>query len=66
MTKPSPAAKWKHDGVRVIPAHALDPNTAQTAGMDRKAGVHAPPRAVAIPRAVKARAMPRSDSTPLR
>src|SRR5262249_27509055 len=28
-------------------------------------GVHAPPRAVAIPRAASARAMPRSDLTPL-
>ncbi|HEV8689992.1 MAG TPA: mannose-6-phosphate isomerase, partial [Ideonella sp.] len=28
---------WKHDGVRVIPAGQLDPNTAQTPGMDRKA-----------------------------
>ena len=28
---------WKHDGVRVIPAGSLDPNTAQTPGMERKA-----------------------------
>ena len=28
-------SKWKHDGVRVIPGHSLDPNTAQTPGMDR-------------------------------
>ena len=34
------APKWKHDGVRVIPGHALDPNTAQTPGMDRKAAVN--------------------------
>jgi hypothetical protein len=27
------APKWKHDGVRVIPGHSLDPNTAQTPGM---------------------------------
>ena len=33
--------KWKFDGVRVIPGHALDPNTAQTAGMDRKAAINA-------------------------
>jgi uncharacterized RmlC-like cupin family protein len=33
------AAKWKHDGVRVIPAGSLDPNTAQTPGMDRKAAI---------------------------
>jgi uncharacterized RmlC-like cupin family protein len=31
--------KWKHDGVKVIPAGSLDPNTAQTAGMDRKAAI---------------------------
>ena len=30
---------WKHDGVRVIPADRLDPNTAQTPGMDRKAAI---------------------------
>jgi hypothetical protein len=30
------APKWKHDGVRVIPGHTLDPNTAQTPGMNRK------------------------------
>jgi hypothetical protein len=40
MTKRSPAAKWKHDGVSGIPAHALDSNTAQTAGMDRKAAIN--------------------------
>src|SRR2546430_17704957 len=32
--------KWKHDGVRVIPANSLDPNTAQTPGMDRKAAIN--------------------------
>ncbi len=32
-------SRWKHDGVRVIPAGALDPNTAQTPGMDRKAAI---------------------------
>ena len=31
--------RWKHDGVRVIPADSLDPNTAQTPGMDRKAAI---------------------------
>jgi uncharacterized RmlC-like cupin family protein len=31
--------KWKQDGVRVIPADSLDPNTAQTPGMDRKAAI---------------------------
>src|SRR6185369_2940137 len=30
---------WKHDGVRVIPGDRLDPNTAQTPGMDRKAAI---------------------------
>jgi uncharacterized RmlC-like cupin family protein len=35
MTEP----KWKHDGVRVIPGHSLDPNTAQTPGMDRKTAI---------------------------
>ena len=33
-------AKWKHDGVRVIPGSSLDPNTAQTPGMDRKAAIN--------------------------
>ena len=32
--------RWKHDGVRVIPGNALDPNTAQTPGMDRKAAIN--------------------------
>ena len=32
--------KWKHDGVRVIPGSSLDPNTAQTPGMDRKAAIN--------------------------
>ena len=31
--------KWKHDGVRIIPGGALDPNTAQTPGMERKAAI---------------------------
>ena len=31
------AAPWKHDGVRVIPGHQLDPNAAQTPGMNREA-----------------------------
>ena len=31
--------RWKHDGVRVIPGHALDSNTPQTPGMDRKAAI---------------------------
>jgi uncharacterized RmlC-like cupin family protein len=32
-------AKWKHDGVRVIPGGSLDANTAQTPGMDRRAAI---------------------------
>ena len=36
---PDHPAKWKHDGVRVIPGHSLDPNTTQTPGMDRKAAI---------------------------
>ena len=34
------AAKWQHDGVRVVPGNARDPNTAQTPGMDRKAAIN--------------------------
>ena len=34
------SAKWKHDGVKVIPGHSLDPNTTQTPGMDRKAAIN--------------------------
>jgi uncharacterized RmlC-like cupin family protein len=32
--------QWKSDGVRVIAADRLDPNTAQTPGMDRKAAIN--------------------------
>src|SRR3984893_13712599 len=32
--------RWKHDGVRVIPGHALDAHTPQTAGMDREAAIN--------------------------
>ena len=32
-------ARWQHDGVRVVPGDQLDPNTAQTPGMDRKAAI---------------------------
>ena len=31
--------RWKHDGVRVVPGNSLDPNTPQTAGMDRQAAI---------------------------
>ena len=33
-------ARWKHDGVRVVPGDRLDPNTAQTPGMDRQAAIN--------------------------
>lgn len=33
------AARWKHDGVRVIPAGSLDANTPQTPGMNRAAAI---------------------------
>jgi uncharacterized RmlC-like cupin family protein len=39
MTDPT-APRWKHDGVCVVPADQLDPNTAQTPGMDRKAAIN--------------------------
>ena len=32
---------WKHDGVRVIRGDQLDPNTAQTPGMERAAAINA-------------------------
>jgi uncharacterized RmlC-like cupin family protein len=32
--------RWKHDGVRVIPGHQLDPNVPSTPGMDRKAAIN--------------------------
>ena len=35
----SGAERWKHDGVRIIPADNLDPNVAKTPGMDRKAAI---------------------------
>ena len=38
---PVPDDGWKHTGVRVIPGDGLDPNTAQTPGMDRAAAVDA-------------------------
>ena len=31
--------RWKHDGVRVVPADKLDPNTTQTPGMHRAAAI---------------------------
>jgi uncharacterized RmlC-like cupin family protein len=35
----TPEDGWKNSGVRVIPAGELDPNTAQTPGMDRQAAI---------------------------
>jgi uncharacterized RmlC-like cupin family protein len=32
--------RWKHDGVRVVPGHQLDPNVPSTPGMDRKAAIN--------------------------
>jgi len=32
---------WKNEGVRVIPGDSLDPNTAQTPGMQRAAAINA-------------------------
>jgi len=37
MTQVEP--RWKHDGIRVIAADQLDPNTAQTPGMNRAAAI---------------------------
>ena len=39
MSTPS-APRWKHDGVCVVRSDQLDPNTAQTPGMDRKAAIN--------------------------
>jgi uncharacterized RmlC-like cupin family protein len=33
-------SKWRHDGVRIIPADSLDPGTAQTPGMNRAAAIN--------------------------
>jgi len=39
--EPAPGATdWKTQGVRVIPAGSLDPNTAQTPGMNRAAAIN--------------------------
>src|ERR1051326_7188138 len=37
---PGDSERWKHDGVRVIPGHQLDPNVPSTPGMDRKAAIN--------------------------
>lgn len=43
MHDPAPphSHDWKHDGVRVIRGDQLDPNTAQTPGMNRAAAINA-------------------------
>ncbi len=33
-------AKWRNDGIRVIPGNGLDTNTAQTPGMNRAAAIN--------------------------
>ena len=38
-SKSAGEARWKHDGVQVVPGAQLDPNTAQTPGMDRRAAI---------------------------
>ncbi len=38
---PPGTVDWRHNGVRVIKGNQLDPNTAQTPGMDRKAAINA-------------------------
>ena len=40
MPEPKLDLSWKHDGVRVVSAQQLDPNTAQTPGMERKAAIN--------------------------
>ena len=35
-----PQDRWKHSGVRVVPAGSLDANTPQTPGMDRAAAIN--------------------------
>jgi uncharacterized RmlC-like cupin family protein len=40
MSERADAKDWRHAGVRVIPASSLDPNTAQTPGMNRAAAIN--------------------------
>jgi len=40
MSDDREARDWRQDGVRVIPASSLDPNTAQTPGMNRAAAIN--------------------------
>jgi uncharacterized RmlC-like cupin family protein len=39
MSDEIPEDGWKHSGVRVIPGDQLDPNTAQTPGMNRATAI---------------------------
>lgn len=39
MPHDTPAERWKHDGVKVVPAGQLDVATAQTPGMNRAAAI---------------------------
>ena len=40
MSEPHEPIDWKVHGVKVIPGDQLDPNTAQTPGMDRAAAIN--------------------------
>ena len=40
MSNDTHAKDWRRDGVKVIPASSLDPNTAQTPGMNRAAAIN--------------------------
>jgi len=40
MSEAEETKDWRRDGVKVIPASSLDPNTAQTPGMNRASAVN--------------------------
>jgi len=40
MTQGNPKIDWRTEGVKVIPGNSLDPNTAQTPGMERAAAIN--------------------------
>ncbi len=40
MTGSVTSTDWRNDGVKVVPASSLDPNTAQTPGMTRAAAIN--------------------------
>jgi uncharacterized RmlC-like cupin family protein len=40
MTGSVKSKDWRNDGVKVVPASSLDPNTAQTPGMSRAAAIN--------------------------